>query len=86
MYAPARRRDSAASIRSSGHPRNCAKQQVLCWVQLEYRNLGEYVYRCAVRLPARNSSDPGYDHRQIDGRDRSLKPAYGIWQELQPDS
>src|SRR5919109_2636771 len=47
-------------------------------------NLGEYVYRCAVRLPARNSSDPGYAIivRLTDGIG-PLKPAYGIWQKPQ---
>ena len=47
-------------------------------------NRGEYVYRCAVRLPARNSSDPGYAIivRLTDGIG-PLKPAYGIWQEAQ---
>ena len=47
-------------------------------------NLGEYVYRCAVRLPARNSSDPGYAIivRLTDGIG-PLKPAYGMWQKPQ---
>src|SRR5207302_1170822 len=33
-----------------------------CCVSLNWRtgNLGEYVYRCAVRLPARKRNDPGY--------------------------
>ena len=46
--------------------------------------MGEYVYRCAVRLPARNSSDPGYAIivRLTDGIG-PLKPAYGMWQKAQ---
>src|ERR1700731_1208193 len=48
---------------------------------------GEYVYRCAVRLSARNSNDPGYATivRLTDGIG-PLKPAYGRWQKLQASS
>src|SRR6266403_2245430 len=47
-------------------------------------NLGEYVYRCAVRLPALKRNDPGYATvvRLTDGIG-PLKPAYGMWQEAQ---
>src|SRR4030088_355625 len=33
-----------------------------CWVSLNWStgDQGAYVYRCAVRLPARNRNDPGY--------------------------
>src|SRR6266481_1000751 len=45
---------------------------------------GEYVYRGAVRLPARNAKDPGYAIivRLTDGIG-PLKATYGMWQELQ---
>src|SRR5919109_1131513 len=47
-------------------------------------NLGEYVYRCAVRLPARCPADPGYAIivRLTDGIG-PLKAAYGMWQKPQ---
>src|SRR5258708_25059175 len=43
---------------------------------------GAYVYLCAVRLPALNSTDPGYAIivRLTDGIG-PLKPAYGMWQK-----
>jgi len=42
------------------------------------------VYLCAVRLPARKCSDPGYAIivRFTDGIG-PLKPAYGMWQDEQ---
>src|SRR5882757_11360873 len=45
---------------------------------------GAYVYRCAVRLPARNRNDPGYAIivALTDGIG-PLKPAYGKWQDAQ---
>jgi hypothetical protein len=45
---------------------------------------GEYVYLCGVRLPALNSTDPGYAIivRLTDGIG-PLKPAYGMWQKPQ---
>src|ERR1700687_2217751 len=54
------------------------------WVKLNTGNLGEYVYRCATRLPARYGSDPGYATivRLTDGIG-PLKPAYGMWQKEQ---
>src|SRR3982074_542485 len=50
-------------------------------------NLGEYVYRCAVRLPARKRSVPGDATivRLTDGIG-PLKPAYGMWQKAQGSS
>src|SRR6266404_2492721 len=47
-------------------------------------NLGEYVYRCAVRFPARKRNDPGYAIivRLTDGIG-PLKATYGMWQKLQ---
>jgi hypothetical protein len=42
------------------------------------------VYLCAVRLPARNLTDPGYATivKFTDGIG-PLKPTYGIWQNAQ---
>src|SRR5260370_5897434 len=43
---------------------------------------GEYVYRCAVRLPARKRNVPGNATivRLTEGIG-PLKPAYGMWQD-----
>src|ERR1700730_1559880 len=53
-------------------------------VSLNWRTgkYGEYVYRCAVRLPARKWNDPGNATivRLTDGIG-PLKPAYGIWHD-----
>src|SRR5258708_33466709 len=47
-------------------------------------NQGAYVYRCAVRLAARNAIDDGYATivRLTDGIG-PLKPAYRMWQNAQ---
>src|SRR5260370_10289214 len=48
---------------------------------------GEYVYRGAARLPARNAKDPGYAIivRLTDGIG-PLKATYGMWQNAQARS